>query len=441
MYRISRSRSANAGPPSGAHGDREPGPGGQRREPAEREPSGRRAGERPLGDDRGDGQQQARQDRHTDPRDGEVAPAAERQQRGQREQRGGGESSHAGAQPIRATGPYPRPAIVLRGRTLPAALAALALVLALVQRPGRASSDTKIDLHVDPGGFLADVASAWSSTGDLGHVQGGQYGGYLFPMGPFFALGHALGGAPWLVQRLWLALVLALAAWGAVRLMDELAGPRGLPHAVAGLLFLLNPYVVVFTRPHDDHAARLRGAAVAARLRAPRGARGAVVVVAGGVRADRDRVRRRRERGGDGVGAARAGAARALRAVHRRDDVARHLGLRVADRHRDRGCVRVVGRAAARPVALRRRLPALHRAAGDDLEHDQPARVAAADGLLDLVPRRRLRRRAAAVLRGRRRAAVRAAGRDRGAAGARAGADGLRLDPHAPLRERSRWRS
>ena len=45
-------------------------------------------------------------------------------------------------------------------------------------------------------------------------------------MGPFFALGHLLGAAPWLVQRLWLALVLTLAAWGAVRLMEELAGPR-----------------------------------------------------------------------------------------------------------------------------------------------------------------------------------------------------------------------
>lgn len=138
--------------------------------------------------------------------------------------------------------------LVSRGRLLPAALAALALLISLLQRPGDASSDTKIDLHVDPAGFLGDVASAWSSTGDLGHVQGGQYGGYLFPMGPFFALGHALGGAPWLVQRLWLALILALAAWGAVRLMDELVGPRrGLPHVVAGLLFLLNPYVVVFT--------------------------------------------------------------------------------------------------------------------------------------------------------------------------------------------------
>src|SRR3954447_21545110 len=135
-----------------------------------------------------------------------------------------------------------------RDRLLVPALAALAFALALVQRPGLASSDTKIDLHVDPGAFLADVASAWSSTGDLGHVQGGQYGGYLFPMGPFFALGHWLGAAPWLVQRLWLGLILALAAWGAVRLMDELAGrPRGVAHAVTALLVLFNPYVVVFT--------------------------------------------------------------------------------------------------------------------------------------------------------------------------------------------------
>jgi len=135
---------------------------------------------------------------------------------------------------------------VLRGRILPAALAAVAFALALLQRPGLASSDTKIDLHVDPGGFLADVASAWSSTGDLGHVQGGQYGGYLFPMGPFFALGHWLGGAPWLVQRLWLGLLLALAAWGAVKLLEELGG-SAVACGVAGLIVLLNPYVVVFS--------------------------------------------------------------------------------------------------------------------------------------------------------------------------------------------------
>lgn len=132
-------------------------------------------------------------------------------------------------------------------KAIPPLLAAAAYLLALLQRPGLASSDTKIDLHVDPVGFLGDVASVWSPTTGLGHVQGGQYGGYLWPMGPFFALGHAIGLSAWLVERLWLGTILALAAWGAVRLLDALVGrPRGAAHVVAAVLFAVNPYVVVF---------------------------------------------------------------------------------------------------------------------------------------------------------------------------------------------------
>ncbi len=127
-------------------------------------------------------------------------------------------------------------------------LAAVSFALAFAQRPGWASSDTKIDLHVAPGRFLSDVASVWTPSGSLGHVQGGQYGGYLFPMGPFYAVGHALGLAPWVVHRLWLGALLALAAWGTVRLLDDLVGrPRGVAHIVAGAMMVLNPYVVVFS--------------------------------------------------------------------------------------------------------------------------------------------------------------------------------------------------
>jgi arabinofuranan 3-O-arabinosyltransferase len=126
-------------------------------------------------------------------------------------------------------------------------LAALAFAAALAQRPGVASSDTKIDLHVDPVGFLADVASVWSPTGDLGHVHAGQYAGYLFPMGPFFALGDLLGLAPWLTHRLWLGAVLTVAVVGAARLADALVPRGGSPaRLTAGAVFLLNPYVVVF---------------------------------------------------------------------------------------------------------------------------------------------------------------------------------------------------
>jgi hypothetical protein len=134
-----------------------------------------------------------------------------------------------------------------RESLIPLALVVGSYVLALAQRPGEASSDTKIDLHVDPVGFLGDVAQVWTPTGSLGHVQGGQYGGYLWPMGPFFAGLHSIGVPDWVVRRLWLGTLLALAAWGTVKLLDALLGrPRGVAHALAGTLMVLNPYVVVF---------------------------------------------------------------------------------------------------------------------------------------------------------------------------------------------------
>jgi arabinofuranan 3-O-arabinosyltransferase len=134
------------------------------------------------------------------------------------------------------------------GRLISPALGALAFILAFLQRPGDAYSDTRLELSVDPGLFLARVGDVWSSTTDLGHVQSGQFVGYLFPMGPWFAAADALGISMWVAQRIWLGLLLALAAWGVVRLMDELYRPeRGVAHVVAGLLYLLNPYTVTFT--------------------------------------------------------------------------------------------------------------------------------------------------------------------------------------------------
>ncbi|HEV2812049.1 MAG TPA: alpha-(1-_3)-arabinofuranosyltransferase family protein, partial [Solirubrobacteraceae bacterium] len=132
-------------------------------------------------------------------------------------------------------------------RLIPLGLAAASYVLALVQRPGTVVADTKVDLYVDAGSFLGDVAYAWTPTGQLGHVFGGQYGGYLFPMAPWFALGDLLGLPTWVVHRLWLGTLMALAAWGVVRLLDDLLDrPRGAPHVAAAVLFVLNPYVAVY---------------------------------------------------------------------------------------------------------------------------------------------------------------------------------------------------
>ena len=218
-------------------------------------------------------------------------------------------------------------------------------------------------------------------------------------MGPFFALGHALG-PPAVARRSGCGsgLVLALAAWGVVRLLDELLGP---PSAASrtpspARCSLLNPYVVVFA---NRTSVTLLGYAALPWLLlcVHRGAarRPRRLVVAGGVRAGRHVDGRRGERGGDGVGAARAGCCwLRLRAWARRRSAWRDVrALRLARR-----AVAALARRCGGSVPLLvqsrygDRLPALHRAAGDDLGHDEPARVAAADGLLDLLHRRRLRR-------------------------------------------------
>jgi hypothetical protein len=134
-------------------------------------------------------------------------------------------------------------------RHIGAGLTLLSFAVAFLQRPGEATSDTKIDLHVEPIRFLGEVASVWSSSGGLGQVHAGQYSGYLFPMGPFFALGELVGLAPWVVHRLWLGTLLALAAWGTVKLLDALLEePRGAAQVVAGALMVVNPYVATFAQ-------------------------------------------------------------------------------------------------------------------------------------------------------------------------------------------------
>ena len=145
-------------------------------------------------------------------------------------------------------------------------------------------------------------------------------------------------------------------------------------------------------RPHDGDAARLCGAAVAVAGRPPRPARAARLVVAGRVRGRAGADRRRGQRRRDGVGAGRAAAAGRLRALDRRRRRGATLAARLADGVAGGARLGLVDRPGPRARDRRRRLPALHRAARDDLVDHQPARVAALDGLLDLLPRGGLRR-------------------------------------------------
>ncbi len=184
------------------------------------------------------------------------------------------------------------------GRALPWGLAALSLLLAFGQRHGRTYTDTRVELTVDPGLFLDRVTSVWSPTLDLGHVQSGQFVGYLFPMGPYFAGTDALGVPAWIAERIWLAALLWLAGWGTVLLVDALYEPP----ARLGSPGRRRPLPGQSLRrragqPRDRVAARVRRAAVDPARGTPRPAGAARVALAGGGRARRRGQQRRDERG------------------------------------------------------------------------------------------------------------------------------------------------
>ncbi|WP_369258822.1 alpha-(1-_3)-arabinofuranosyltransferase domain-containing protein [Geodermatophilus amargosae] len=144
------------------------------------------------------------------------------------------------APPAPAQGP-PSSALLRRMRLATVCVGFLGL--ALTQSPGRVLPDTKLDLAVDPAGFLGRALQLWEPEGFAGQVQNQAYG-YLFPMGPFFALGDAVGLPAWVVQRLWLAVLLSTAFLGVVVLAGRLRIGTPAAAVVGGLAYALAPRMV-----------------------------------------------------------------------------------------------------------------------------------------------------------------------------------------------------
>ncbi|WP_261565429.1 alpha-(1-_3)-arabinofuranosyltransferase [Frankia gtarii] len=113
-------------------------------------------------------------------------------------------------------------------------------VLYLLQAPGRLTADTKLDIPLDPWGFMGRATHLWNSLAEFGYLPN-QYVGYLFPMGPFFGLGKLVGLPPWATQRLWMALLLTVSSWGVVRLADALRLGVPATRVLAGLAYTLSP--------------------------------------------------------------------------------------------------------------------------------------------------------------------------------------------------------
>ncbi|MDQ6783136.1 MAG: alpha-(1-_3)-arabinofuranosyltransferase, partial [Actinomycetota bacterium] len=143
--------------------------------------------------------------------------------------------------------PTARPA----GKTPRWAVLAPAVALVAVcfaQEPGRLAADTKLDLSVNPVSFLLRGLQLWDPASGFGHVED-QVQGYLLPMGPFFTIGHAAHLPPWIVQRAWMGLLLAVAYVGLLRLADALDIGRPGARLVGGLAYALSPQMLAMLGP------------------------------------------------------------------------------------------------------------------------------------------------------------------------------------------------
>lgn len=123
-----------------------------------------------------------------------------------------------------------------RGRVVATSLALIALMF--LQDPGRIAADTKLDLTVNPWGFLGRSLHLWDPEGFFGQLQNQAYG-YLWPMGPFFGIGQLLGMPDWVVQRLWWSLIVVSAFIGMYVLLRVLRVGFGWPQLLAALGYAL----------------------------------------------------------------------------------------------------------------------------------------------------------------------------------------------------------
>ncbi len=258
---------------------------------------------------------------------------------------------------------------------------ALLTAVALNSDPGLQVADTKLDLVVNPVGLLERGLHLWDPTGAAGQLQDQAYG-YLFPMGPFFALGHAVGIPGWVVQRFWWGLLLAVGYLGFVALTRRLALGSEWTRLVTGVGFALAPErpgepVPVLGRGLAARPGRVgaRPAGRCLRMRAP----------APGGRAVRCRgaLHGRRQRHG------RPRRAPAGRAVVPHPPLVPGVARAWPSGGRSPSSPpRCGGWCRCWPWAVTALRSSVHRAGVGHHQHDHPRRGAAGHGRLGVVPRR-----------------------------------------------------
>ena len=124
-------------------------------------------------------------------------------------------------------------------------LVVLAYLPPLLTARGEVATDTKQYLYLSPGRLLAGASSLWDPSQYGGHVTH-QTIGYLWPMGPFHFVLHALGSPAWVAQRLWIGSVLVAAGLGIYLLGRRAFGFTPLAALVGAALYQTSPYLLSY---------------------------------------------------------------------------------------------------------------------------------------------------------------------------------------------------
>ena len=115
-----------------------------------------------------------------------------------------------------------------------------AFVVLLANDPGRMFFDTKLSVDLDPSGFYAGLWHLMNPLTDFGALNN-QAVGYAIPMAPFYLAGHLAHVPVWLIERLWLSLIIAVGFGGLVKLSGALGIGSPASRVLAGLAFALWP--------------------------------------------------------------------------------------------------------------------------------------------------------------------------------------------------------
>ncbi|HEV3289821.1 MAG TPA: alpha-(1-_3)-arabinofuranosyltransferase family protein, partial [Streptosporangiaceae bacterium] len=115
-----------------------------------------------------------------------------------------------------------------------------AFLVLLANDPGRMFFETKLSVDLDPSGFYAGLWHLMDPLFGFGTLNN-QAIGYAVPMAPFYLAGHLAHVPVWLIERLWLSLIIAVGFGGLVKLAEALGIGSPASRLLAGLVFALWP--------------------------------------------------------------------------------------------------------------------------------------------------------------------------------------------------------